>query len=272
MNAPAVSVILPAYNCEKFIGSAIESVLQQTFNDLELIIINDGSSDKTELAILAFADPRIIYLKNKINSGLIFSLNKGIETASGKYIARMDADDISLPSRLAKQKEYLDTHLETTLVATTIGFMDDQGNDKGRWGLDRKTIHHKTIRNKMPFENCIAHPSIMIRSNVLKEFKYDPRQVNIEDYDLWLRLLSHGHVINKINEPLLLYRVHDNSITNLHLKKKNFFFKHLKMKRIFLAKEIFSGRINGFILRVIASTFVDLIKGTGKAIKKIFTV
>ena len=271
MNEPTVSVILPAYNCEKYIAQAIESVLQQTFTDLELIIINDGSTDKTESIILSFTDPRIIYLKNEINRGLISSLNKAIEIAHGKYIARMDADDINLPARIEKQKKYLDTHLGTTMAATTISFIDENGSNKGIWLLDRKKIDHNAIRKKMPFENCIAHPSIMIRTAVLKELKYDERQVNIEDYDLWLRLLSRDHVISKIDEPLLLYRIHNESVTNLYLKKKNFFFKHLKMKRIFLAKEISSGRINGFNLLVIASMVVDLTKGTGKAIKKIFT-
>jgi glycosyltransferase involved in cell wall biosynthesis len=105
MIVPAVSVILPAYNCEKYIAQAIESVLQQTFTDLELIIINDGSIDKTESIILSFSDPRIIYLKNEINRGLIFTLNKAIEIAQGNYIARMDADDISLPARIGKAKK-----------------------------------------------------------------------------------------------------------------------------------------------------------------------
>jgi len=269
MNSPAVSVILPAYNCEKYIGKAIQSVLQQTFADLELIIINDGSTDKTETSILQFADQRIIYLKNPGNKGLIYTLNRAIELAQGKYIARMDGDDICLPQRLEKQNEYLNIHIDITMVATTISFIDDNGNDKGIWPLDRKMISPQLIRNKMPFENCIAHPSIMIRSDVLKKLKYNTRQVNIEDYDLWLRLLNRGYVIDKINEPLLLYRIHDDSITHVHLKRKNFFFKHLRMKRIFLAKEILSGRINGFILRVIASTIVDFVKGTGKAIKKI---
>jgi len=271
MNIPAVSIILPAYNCEKYIAKAIESVLHQSFNDFELIIINDGSSDNTESIILSFSDLRIVYLKNESNSGLIFTLNKAIEIAGGKYIARMDADDICLPTRLEKQKKYLDEHLETTMVATTIGFIDKNENNKEIWPLDRKIISQNAIRNKMPFENCIAHPSIMIRAAVLKELKYDQQQVNIEDYDLWLRLLSRDHVISKIDESLLLYRIHNESVTNLYLKKKNFFFKHLKMKRIFLAKEISSGRINGFNLIVIASMIVDLIKGTGKAIKKIFS-
>src|SRR6187551_2698878 len=167
MNEPAVSVILPAYNCEKYIAQAIKSVLQQTFTDLELIIINDGSTDKTESIILSFADPRIIYLKNETNRGLIFTLNRAIEIAQGTYIARMDADDISLPARVAKQKKFLDTHLETTMVSTTINLIDENGSDKGTWLLDRKKIYHNAIRNKMPFENCIAHPSIMIRAAVL---------------------------------------------------------------------------------------------------------
>ena len=270
MNSPAVSVILPAYNCEKYIGKAIESVLQQTFTDFELIIINDGSTDNTERGILQFTDPRIIYLQNPENKGLIYTLNRAIELAKGNYIARTDSDDICLPERLARQKEYLDEHPETTMVASTISFIDANGNDKGIWPLDRKMISPSLIRNKMPFENCIAHPSIMIRADILKKLKYNPRQVNIEDYDLWLRLLNRGHVIGKINEPLLWYRSHDDSITQVHLRRKNFFFKHLRMKRIFLAREILSGRINGFTLKVIISTIVDFIKGTGKEVKKIF--
>lgn len=269
MNSPAVSVILPAYNCEKYIGKAIESVLQQTFTDFELIIVNDGSTDKTETCILQFIDPRIIYLQNPDNKGLIYTLNTAIELAKGNYIARMDSDDICVPERLAKQKGYLDTHPGTTMVATTINFIDANGNDKGIWPLDRKMITAALIRNEMPFENCIAHPSIMIRGDILKKLKYNPRQVNIEDYDLWLRLLNRGHVIDKLNEPLLRYRIHDDSITHVHLKKKNFFFKHLRMKRKFLAKEILSGRVNGFTLKVIASTVVDFAKGTGKEVKKI---
>ena len=269
MNSPAVTVILPAYNCEKYIGKAIQSVLQQTFKDFELIIINDGSTDKTETSILQFNDPRIIYLQNSENKGLIYTLNRATELAKGNYIARMDSDDICASERLLKQVGYLDEHPETAMVATTINFIDANGNDKGIWPLDRKMISPPLIRNEMPFENCIAHPTIMIRADILKKLEYNPRQVNIEDYDLWLRLLNRGHVIAKLNEPLLWYRIHDDSITHVHLKKRNFFFKHLRMKRKFLTKEILSGRVNGFTLKVIVSTIVDFIKGTGKEIKKL---
>ena len=270
MNSPAISVVLPAFNCEEYIGKAIESVLQQTFTDFEFIIINDGSTDNTELAILAFADQRIVYLKNPQNKGLVYSLNRAIDLANGKYIARMDADDICKMERLAKQTDYLDQNENITVLATTIDFINESEQKTGIWELDRRTVTAEQIKKQMPYENCIAHPSIMIRSEILKNLKYDPRQVNIEDYDLWLRLLSRGHLIDKINEPLLLYRIHGKSVTSVYLKKKNVFFNHLRMKRIFLAKEIFSGRINGFVLRVIVSAIVDFGKGTGKAIKNLF--
>ena len=267
MNSVGVSVILPAYNCEKFIGQAIRSVLDQTFREFELIIVNDGSTDKTEFVILAFDDPRIVYIRNQQNQGLISSLNRAINIAQGKYIARMDADDICNPERLAKQKELLDKHEDITLVASTIDLIDENGENAGVWQLDRKTVSPEQIRKRMVYENCIAHPTVMIRTAVLKEFKYTPGQVNIEDYDLWLRLLSRGHKISKINEPLLLYRIHGSSITNLYLKKENFFFKHFSMKRKFLAKQIASGSISGFVVKVMAGTITDLARGIGKSAK-----
>ncbi len=270
MNAPAVSVILPAYNCEKFIGKAIQSMLQQTFPDFELIIVNDGSSDKTETVIYGFNDPRIIYHKNPENKGLIYSLNRAIELADGKYIARMDSDDISLPGRLEKQKAFLDKSPHISVAATTIDFINQNEEKIGQWDLDRQTITAEQIEKQMPYENCIAHPTVMIRSEVLKTFKYKNYQKNIEDYDLWLRLLNRRYQIEKINEPLLLYRQHDASVTSVHLKKLNPFFKHLRMKRRFLAREILSGHISWFTFRVKGSAIVDFIKGAGKAIKNLF--
>jgi len=270
MNIPAVSVILPAYNCEKYIAKAIESVLHQTFIDFEFIIINDGSTDETEFAILAFADPRIVYLKNPGNKGLIYSLNRAIALAHGKYIARMDADDICSLERLSKQKSFLDQNENIALVATTIDLINEQEVKTGTWELDRQTITPKQINRKMPYENCLAHPTVMIRSEIIKKFKYNKKQRNIEDYDLWLRLLNRGNQIAKINEPLLLYRMHEKSVTNVYLKKRNPFFLHIIMKMQFLRGEILSGYIKWFTIRVTMSAFIDLLKGAGKTIKNIF--
>jgi len=266
MNVPAVSVILPAYNCEKYIAKAIESVLHQTFTDLELIIINDGSTDKTEFAILAFTDQRIVYIRNETNKGLVFTLNRCIELAKGKYIARMDADDICLPERLAKQKNFLDQNENTGVVATTIEFINDKEEKTGIWDVDRQTITKEQIKSKLLFQNCIAHPSVMMRAGLIKKLKYNDKQKNIEDYDLWLRILNRGISIVKINEPLLLYRVHEDSITSVYLKRKNVFFTHALMKIKFLS----GGKISWFSFLVAASSFLDVVKGIAKEIKNLF--
>ena len=267
MNVPAVSVILPAYNCEKFIGKAIESVLQQTFTDFELIIINDGSTDTTESVIHEFNDQRITYLKNSKNQGLIYTLNKAIAHANGNYIARMDADDICLAGRLAKQKTFLDQNEDIAAVASTIEFINEQGEKTGIWELDRQTITPAQIRRAILKQNCIAHPTVMIRSETLKQLKYKEYQKNIEDYDLWLRLLNRGCKIAKLDNPLLLYRRHDDSVTSTHLKKSNPFFKHFVMKIKFL---IHFSHLSGFAFSVFGSAILDLIKGMIKAIKNIF--
>ena len=267
MNVPAVSVILPAYNGEKFIGKAIQSVLQQTFADFELIIINDGSTDHTESIIHSFHDQRIMYLKNSDNQGLIYTLNKAVSHANGRYIARMDADDVCLPERIAKQKAFLDQNEGIAVVASTIDFINEQEEKTGIWELDRRTINPEQIKKAILKQNCIAHPTIMMRSEILKELKYKEYQKNIEDYDLWLRILNRGYKIGKLDEPLLLYRIHDNSVTSLHLKNTNPFFKHFVMKIKFLTH---LSHISGFSFNVFGSAVLDSIKGTIKAIKNIF--
>ena len=267
MNIPAVSVILPAYNCGKYIGRAIDSMLRQTFPDFELIIVNDGSTDNTEQIIHSFNDPRLIHVKNAKNEGLINSLNRAIELSRGKYLARMDGDDISQPERLEKQKRYLDQNRDISVVATTIEFINEQEEKTGEWNLDRQTIAPGQIKRAMLKQNCIAHPTVMMRSEIIKELKYQPYQKNIEDYDLWLRVLSRGHKIAKIDEPLLLYRIHGNSITSLYLKNANPYFKHLGMKLRFLSK--FSP-VNSFSMAVFRSAMTDLVKGILKSIKKSF--
>ncbi|HEX6848566.1 MAG TPA: glycosyltransferase [Chitinophagaceae bacterium] len=267
MNLPSVSVILPAYNCEKFIGKAIQSVLQQTLSDFELIIVNDGSTDNTESIIHEFNDPRIVYQKNRENKGLINSLNTAISMAKGKYTARMDADDICLLERLSKQKAFLDQNENITAVASTIEFINDREEKIGIWELDRQTITPGQIKKALLRQNCIAHPTVVIRSEMIKLLKYKEYQKNIEDYDLWLRLLNRGLKIAKLEEPLLLYRVHDTSITSLHLKTSNPFFKHLVMKMKFL---IHFRHISWFAVSVFGSAIMDLIRGFFKAIKNIF--
>lgn len=270
MNFPAISVILPVYNGEKFLHRAIQSILHQSFPDFELIIINDGSTDRTGEIIESETDLRIVYIKNEVNRGLIYSLNKGIDLAKGKYIARMDADDICLPERFYRQTSFLENHDDIAVVASTVILINEKDQETGVWELDRKTITLADIKKTMPFKNCIAHPTVMMRSGYAKALGYRRRQKNIEDYDLWLRLLNRGYSIAKIEEPLLLYRIHDDSVTENKIMRKNVFFKHLAMKRKFLAHEILRGKISGFTFRVISATMMDFGKGLGKTLRKLF--
>lgn len=265
---PAISIIFPAFNSSAFIKDAIESVLHQTFMDFELIIINDGSTDNTEAIVESFSDNRIVYSKNETNKGLIFTLNKGIKMARGTYIARMDADDICFPDRLAIQKEWLDSHPKTAVVATLIEFIDENNNITGYWKLDKQTTTSAAIRKVMPYENCLAHPSIMARKNILEAYLYNSEQQHIEDYDLWLRLIADGHIIEKIPQVLLQYRVHSSSITVSKLRKTNFFFKHYAFKKRYIASRIKAKKFNTFDVSVSLQMVLDVLRGTGKEIKK----
>jgi Glycosyltransferases involved in cell wall biogenesis len=267
MNKPSITVLMPAYNAERFIGKAIESILNQTYKDFEFLIINDGSTDATESIIQSYSDSRILYIKNDKNIGLIATLNTGINMANGEWIARMDSDDVALPQRLEYQKNYFDEHKETDVLATTIIFMNESGETTGTWSLDQKTINPNDIKSALIRENCIAHPTVMCRTSLLQKFRYRSNSLHIEDYDLWLRLLNRGYYFAKINTPLLYYRVHTESVTGTHLKKSNFFFRHAKTKWNVLIEEALHGKITITTIKIKLSMILDFIKGVGKAVK-----
>lgn len=265
---PEVSVILPVYNAAVYLKKAIDSILAQTFTDFELLIINDGSTDRSEEIIFSYNDQRIRYLKNEGNKGLIYSLNRAIDEAKGKYIARMDADDICFQERLAEQRTWLINHPSTAVVASFSNEIDEQGQDRGFFEPDRKTVTAAEIRQTMPVQNCITHPAVMGRAEIFRAYRYAATQRNIEDYDLWLRILADGGIIEKIPRPLLWYRVHQDSVTQTKLRKKNFFWKHFQAKRRFLAQRVKKGKLNSFDLRVATQMLLDLGKGAGKALKQ----
>lgn len=267
---PEVSIILPVYNGGPHLPKAIKSILSQSFGGFELIIVNDGSTDNSEQVIKSFNDPRIVYIANDRNSGLIFTLNKAIDKASGEYIARMDADDICRADRLAEQKRWLDEHPGTSVVASIIEFIDDNDQPAGHWPTDRATISAQRIRKKLPHDNCIAHPSVMVRAEILKTYRYKEYQKNIEDYDLWLRLLADGKIIEKIEKPLLLYRVHAQSVTGTQLKTGNFFLKHFHCKRKYLYYRMSAGKFNLFDARVLGHMLSDLVMSQLKNLKRLF--
>lgn len=211
--SPKISVILPVYNGQLFVKAAVDSILTQSCGDFELLIINDGSTDDTEKIILGFDDRRIRYIRNDRNLGLIATLNKGLDLAKGEYIARMDNDDIALPTRLEKQLAYMEENKHVAVLATKLVIINERGFEVDHWPEDVHTSSVEEIKNTMPVTNCIGHPTVMMRAADVKEIRYNPSFKNSEDWALWLTMLSRGKVIAKLNEVLLQYRVHQKSAT-----------------------------------------------------------
>ncbi len=259
MASPRISVIMPVYNTAAFLEEAIKSIIQQTFKDFELIIINDGSTDISEVIISSFNDNRIRYYKNDKNEGLVYTLNRGIDLASAEWIARMDGDDISLPLRFEKQWDYVISHAEVQVLATTVMLINEQGQKQGIWKDDVLAISPTEIRSYLPKNNCIAHPTVFIRTELLRKYRYNILQPQSEDYDLWLRLTSDAISINKLKEPLLLHRILSSSFTRS--SKMNSFQKLALTKYQFARAAMKSGEGNLFVYRTLFNSCLDAIKG-----------
>ncbi|MDR1679072.1 MAG: glycosyltransferase family 2 protein [Prevotellaceae bacterium] len=208
---PKISVLMSAYNAEKYIKEAISSILNQTFTDFELLVINDGSSDATEKEILSFTDRRIVYVKNETNLGLANSLNKGMKLAKGEYITRMDSDDISLPNRFELQVDFLDKHEDVALCSTAMKLFG-AGNDR--------TVILKSDSEQIKFElifgSAIGHASSMFRKQLFidNNLFYNQDYFPAEDYELWTRAVF---VLTMTNLPdvLYLYRMHETQVTKV---------------------------------------------------------
>jgi glycosyltransferase involved in cell wall biosynthesis len=268
MDSPAVSVVMPVYNAEAYLAEAINSILMQRFTDFELIIINDGSKDKSGELIKAFNDPRISYLENDGNRGVIFTLNRGIQACKAPLIARMDADDISLPDRLAKQYAFMQAHPNAAVLASKVELINELGKPIGFWKEDNAHSTLQEIREFLPVNNCIAHPSIMARTSIMKEMTYMDHQPGAEDYDLWLRICARGLEIHKIPEVLLKHRILPSSVTRG--RQDNVFFRLAATKGRFVWQQLGEGKISEFMLTVAMQAIGDMLRGTGKQIKKTF--
>lgn len=191
---PVVSVILPVYNSEKYVKAAIDSILKQTFTELELIIINDGSTDNSASIIQSFKNERIIYIEQK-NIGLAATLNKGIETASGEFIARQDADDISLPDRLQHQLDFFKKYESVALLGTAAEIINEQGSRTNRF--HRHPVNNNVLKFYLVFDNPFVHSSVMFRKKAIEEIgNYTNDSSVFEDHNLWSRMARKYNVAN----------------------------------------------------------------------------
>ena len=261
---PAVSVIMPVYNAATYLQKAIDSILHQTLSDFELIIVNDCSTDNSEAIIKAYNDPRIKYLVQQKNSGVVVAMNTGLQAVQSPYVAVMHADDVSFTDRLEKEFSYLEMYPQTAVIAGFIENINEADATVGKWGEDRKAITAAQIKAGMIKGNCIAHPSVMMRTDVVKQYGYtsspNHKGYAVEDYPLWLHLLADGYVIEKIAEPLLCYRVHTQSATGAFLRSRNPFFVNYHSKKFYLEQRKDAGKWNGYDKKIQVSMYSGFVR------------
>lgn len=214
-STPRVSVLMPAYNAAPFLHQAVESILTQTFTDFEFIIIDDGSTDATPTILAEYTDPRIRVVRKARNEGLVSALNLGIEMARGKYLARMDADDISLPERFERQIAALDHLPDIAILGTKAIRIDTSGQFIEHMVSVTKP---SAIRRRLEAGVApIVHPSVMMRTQFVRELGgYRMGFPQAQDRDLWLRAVGRAQICN-LNEVLLLHRTNPDGVRLSHV-------------------------------------------------------
>jgi glycosyltransferase involved in cell wall biosynthesis len=201
---------MSVYNGEEHLRKAVDSVLSQTFTDFEFLIIEDGSTDRTLEILRSYDDARIRLIVQE-NRGHVRSLNRALEEAKGEYVARMDADDVSLPERFSSQVAYLDEHPEVGILGSAVVYIDRGGRVVGAWEVP--TLPGE-VSWQLFFGTCLAHPSVMMRRDLVLELgSYDDEVLHAEDYDLWARASSLTRLAN-LGSPLLQRRAWEDSITH----------------------------------------------------------
>lgn len=219
---PDVSIVMSVYNGESYLKQAVDSILNQTFTNFEFIIINDGSTDGTQYILdnYSLKDSRIRVFCQE-NKGLTVSLNRGIQQAVGKYIARFDADDISYPTRLELEKNFLDRHSSYVLVASSVYFINEIGDKVGRL---YPFMTNYSLMKQIEYINPFVHSSVMIRLDALHKvggYNSVIKQI-CEDYNLWYRLKDYGK-FKILQKPLVSFRMHEknmSTLTNLDSAKR----------------------------------------------------
>lgn len=215
-----ISVIMPVYNCERFVAQAIESILSQTYQDFEFLVVDDGSTDKSYEIVKQYTDPRIKHWQQP-NGGVVDRLNELLDNAENDLVARMDADDIALPHRFEKQVEFLTTHPDHVAVGGCIEVIDDDDNSLCLW-CNQQT--HEEIDAIMinPINTgltVVSHPAVMYRRDaVLAVGKYRKEIKHAEDLDLFLRLTENGGKLANLSSVLLKYRLHLSSVCHQHFE------------------------------------------------------
>ena len=211
---------MSAYNSEHFLDQALESIMNQSNKEFEFILFDDASTDATKKIIQKFAlqDSRIIPVYNEVNKGLTVNLNKAISLSKGEYIARMDADDIALPTRLEKQVKFLDSHRDIDLVGSAAIDIDESGI---KIQLRKSPKTHDEIIALLPKANPLTHSTVMFRKDQFAKIDfYNESYRTTQDYEMWFRAVGHGLKFHNLEEVLLHYRMDKN-----YHKRKSFKYR-----------------------------------------------
>lgn len=222
---PEVSVLMPAYNAEAYIHQAVQSILDQSLQEFELVIFNDGSTDNTAGIIRQFTDPRIRFIDNKENQGLTRARQATLALATGKYVAILDSDDVSFPDRLAKQYHFLEAHPAVVLCGGNAVLMDAQGETSG--DLLHQSYLPEELKLHFFFNNIFVNSGVMFRRDTALEVGGYRDRAPAEDYDLFVRLADQ-HEIHVFNEPLVYYRVHEANISQTKRNTAIFQLRQIK--------------------------------------------
>jgi glycosyltransferase involved in cell wall biosynthesis len=227
---PKVTVILPVYNSAQYLSEAIDSILNQTFSDFELFIYNDGSVDESDEIIRSYRDSRIFYEKMDSHAGYVVLLNKGLDSASGKYIARMDADDISLPTRFEEQVAFME---DNPSVGICGSWFENFGTITG---IAKTPIYEEDVQLSLFYGTPVGHPTIMMRRSMLQDYnlRYENEYLYAEDYELFERASTHFAILN-IPKVLLQYRKHPTQVTSQKWQHQYFLTGKVQARRLLRA-------------------------------------
>ncbi|NTW33495.1 MAG: glycosyltransferase [Bacteroidetes bacterium] len=211
-----ITVLMPVYNAELYLKEAIDSILSQTFTDFEFLIINDGSSDSSKEIILSYNDSRIRYVENESNLQLIATLNKGFDMSQGKYIARMDNDDISFPNRLKQQYEFMESNPEVAVCGSWFELFGETSK------IVKYSISNDDIRVRMLYQTQFCHPSVFFRRDILikNNYKFNPNFIHADDYEFFVRI-AEKHKVANLPYVLLKYRTHKEKISIIYKNIQN---------------------------------------------------
>ncbi len=209
-----ISVLIPCYNAGKYMHEAVDSILNQTYRNLEVLLIDDGSSDNTKQILIDYAarDGRIVPVFNETNLGLIRTLNKGVKLATGTFIARMDADDVSAHNRIEVILNAFLNNPDMDVISAGYRFLTTKGVIERR-AYPKATLS-KALRFVSFFCTPVNHPCVMVRAEIFKDNPFDEKYIHSEDYELFSRLLSKGYKFSNLNESLYFLRMNPESVSN----------------------------------------------------------